>query len=75
MNTFEFGNTTVDEEHQIEQFNWFVSKNEEGLIEISIIAEDLKGYITLNISEELWENLKEDVDEMIYEIYFGDKDG
>ena len=75
MNTFEFGNTTVDEEHQIEQFNWVVSKDEKGLIEVSIIAEDLKGYITLNISEELWENLKEDVDELIYDMYFGDKDG
>lgn len=75
MNTFEFGNTTVDEEHQIEQFNWVVYKDEKGLIEVSIIAEDLKGYITLNISEELWENLKEDVDELIYDMYFGDKDG
>lgn len=75
MNTFEFGNNTVDEEHQIEEFNWMVSKNEQGLIEVSIVAEAPEGYINLTINEELWENLKEDVDEMIYEIYFGDEDG
>ena len=75
MNTFEFGNNTVDEEHQIEEFNWMVSKDEKGLIEVSIVAEGPEGYITLNISEELWENLKEDVDELIYDMYFGDKDG
>lgn len=75
MNTFEFGNNNTNENHQIEQFNWFVSKNEEGLIEISIIAEGPKGYITLNINEDLWETLKEDVDELIYDIYFGDRDG
>ena len=75
MNTFKFGSNTVEEAHQIEDFDWMVSKDKKGLIEVSIIAEDPKGYIHLNISEELWENLKEDVDEMIYEIYFGDKDG
>lgn len=75
MNTFKFGNNTVEEAHQIEDFDWMVSKDKKGLIEVSIIAEGPEGYIHLNISEELWENLKEDVDEMIYEIYFGDKDG
>jgi hypothetical protein len=75
MNTFEFGNNNTNENHQIEEFNWMVTKDEKGLIKVSIIAEGPEGYVTLNISEELWENLKEDVDEMIYEIYFGDKDG
>lgn len=75
MNTFEFGNNTVDEEHQIEEVNWMVTKDEKGLIEVSIVAEGPEGYITLNISEELWENLKEDVDELIYEMYFGGRDG
>lgn len=75
MNTFEFGSDNTNENHQIEEFNWMVTKDEKGLIKVSIIAEGPEGYITLNISEELWENLKEDVDELIYEMYFGDKDG
>lgn len=75
MNTFEFGSDNTNENHQIEEFNWMVTKDEKGLIKVSIIAEGPEGYVTLNISEELWENLKEDVDEMIYEMYFGDKDG
>lgn len=75
MNTFKFGNNTIEEAHQIEDFDWMVSKDKKGLVEISIIAESPEGYITLNINEDLWETLKEDVDEMIYEMYFGGRDG
>lgn len=75
MNTFEFGSDNTNENHQIEEFNQMVTKDEKELIEVSIVAEGPEGYITLNISEELWENLKEDVDELIYDMYFGDKDG
>lgn len=70
----EIGNLESNDIHKMDSINWLVSKNiKTKLLNISIVVESQEGYAVLHLDEESWENLKEDVDEMIYEMYFGNR--
>lgn len=72
--SIEIGNLESNDIHKIDSINWLVSQDiKTKLINIGIVVENQEGYAVLNLDEESWENLKEDVDEMIYEMYFGNR--
>lgn len=74
--TTEISSLESNNTHVMDNINWLVTKDvQTKQLEVSVIVENEEGYVTLNIDEETWENLKEDVDEMIYEMYFGGRDG
>lgn len=74
--TTEISSLESNNTHVMDNINWLVTKDvQTKQLEVSIIVENKEGYVTLNIDEETWETLKEDVDEMIYEMYFGGRDG
>lgn len=74
--TAEISSLESNNTHVMDNINWLVTKDvQTKQLEVSIIVENEEGYVTLNIDEETWETLKEDVDEMIYEMYFGGRDG
>lgn len=74
--TVEIGSLESNDTHVMEDINWLVTKDvQTKQLEIHIIVENKEGYVSLGLDEESWENLKEDVDEMIYDMNFGDKDG
>lgn len=74
--TAEISSLESNNTHVMDNINWLVTKDvQTKQLEVSIVVENEKGYVTLNIDEETWETLKEDVDEMIYEMYFGGRDG
>lgn len=70
----EISSLKSNDTHKMDSINWLVSQNvNTKLLNISILVENQEGYAVLNLDEESWENLKEDVDEMIYEMYFGNR--
>lgn len=70
----EIGNLESNNTHKMNSIDWLVSQDvNTKLLNISILVENQEGYAVLNLDEESWENLKEDVDEMIYEMYFGNR--
>lgn len=74
--TTEISSLESSNTHVMDNINWLVTKDvQTKQLEVSIVVENEEGYVTLNIDEETWETLKEDVDEMIYEMYFGGRDG
>lgn len=74
--TAEISSLESNNTHVMDNINWLVTKDvQTKQLEVSIVVENEEGYVTLNIDEETWETLKEDVDEMIYEMYFGGRDG
>lgn len=74
--TTEIGNLESNVIHAINYIRWLVTQNmQTKQIEVSIAVENKEGYVVIRFDEETWENLKEDVDEMIYEMYFGGRDG
>lgn len=74
--TAEISSLESNNTHVMDNINWLVTKDvQTKQLEVSIVVENEAGYVTLNIDEETWETLKEDVDEMIYEMYFGGRDG
>ena len=74
--TAEIGSLESNDTHAMNYIRWLVTQNmQTKQLEVSIAAENKEGYVVLRFDEETWENLKEDVDEMIYDMYFGDEDG
>lgn len=74
--TTEISSLESNNTHVMDNINWLVTKDvQTKQLEVSVIVENKEGYVVLNLDEETWETLKEDVDEMIYEMYFGGRDG
>ena len=74
--TAEIGALESNNTHVMNNINWLVAQDTQTKqLEVSVIVENEEGYVVLNLDEETWENLKEDVDEMIYEMYFGGRNG
>lgn len=74
--TTEIGSLDSNNTYEMDSINWLVTENtitkEKS---VSIVVENSEGYVVLTIDEETWNDLHEDVDEMFYEMTFGDKNG
>ena len=64
--TTEISSLESNNTHVMDNINWLVTKDvQTKQLEVSVIVENKEGYVVLNLDEETWETLKEDVDEMI----------
>lgn len=74
--TTEIGSLDSNNNYEMDSINWLVTEDTNTKEKsVSIVAENSEGYVVLTLDEETWNNLHEDVDEMLYEMTFGDKNG